>query len=133
VKKVLKHVTIGVGAAAGFLLLFGIPTDLLPNPWFVRMIPPTTLDYVFFILSSLLLGIYVAIYLHKRKTAKSCKTTYAGGIGSFLAFGCPICNKILVALFGATALMTYFDPYRPLLGIVSIALIGVAIYMVYRQ
>lgn len=50
-------------------------------------------------------------------------------VGGFLAFGCPICNAVLLALFGSSALMTYFDPLRPLLGAVSVvAFVGLLYY-----
>jgi hypothetical protein len=52
-------------------------------------------------------------------------------VAGFLAFGCPICNAFLLALFSSSALMTYFDPLRPLLGAVSVVLFGGLLY--YRH
>lgn len=93
------------------------------------MVERTALDYVFLSASSVLLGAYVGIHLYKKSTSKKCSAAlYSGGIGSFLAFACPICNKVLVLLIGATTLMTYFEPYRPVLGLASIALLGGALY-----
>lgn len=127
-----KYWLIGLASAIGFALLFGIPTFLIKTPFFTRMIPSTTLDYVFFILSSLLLGAYVGVHYykkHKKNTVKKCTAlTATGGAGSFLAFACPICNKLLVFLFGTTILMTYLEPYRPLLGVISNGLLGAALY-----
>jgi len=51
-----------------------------------------------------------------------------GIVGGLLAFGCPICNAVLLALFSSSALMTYFDPDRPLLGVLSVAGFGLALY-----
>lgn len=120
---------IGIFSGIGFFLLFGIVTDLIPNPWFIRMVGKTSLDYFFLITSSMLLGSYIAVHLQKKNIAKKCKiATYSGGAGSFLAFGCPICNKLLVLLFSATALITYFEPYRPMLGFVSVVVLSGALY-----
>jgi len=49
-------------------------------------------------------------------------------VGGFLAFGCPICNALLLTLFSSSALMTYFDPYRPLLGVLSVTAFGAILY-----
>jgi len=125
----MKYGMIGAGSAIGLFFLFGIPTDLIPNPWFIRMIGRNILDYIFLVSSSVLLGAYIGMHLYKKNASKKCNAvTYSGGIGSFLAFGCPICNKVLVLLFGATALMTYLEPYRPVLGLVSTTLLGGALY-----
>lgn len=54
-----------------------------------------------------------------------------GAMGGFLAFGCPVCNHVLLLLFSGSAIMTYFDPLRPLVGAVSVALFAATIY--YRR
>ncbi len=124
-----KYWLLGISSAIGFALLLGIPTALIKTPFFTRMIPSTPLDYVFFILSSLLMGAYVGVHYYKKNTATKCTAlTTTGGVGSFLAFACPICNKLLVLLFGTTILMTYLEPYRPLIGVVSTGLLGAALY-----
>src|SRR3989344_6857927 len=123
----LKYLPFGLGAGLLFFFISGIVTSLLPNPLFTRMTPISTLDYIFLVSSSILLGTYVSIHHYKKNTIKKCDTVAtAGGIGSFLAFACPVCNKLLVLIFGATALMTYFEPYKPVLGIVSNGLLGAA-------
>jgi len=134
IPKNLKYWLIGVASSITLFFLLGIPTDVVPNPWFMRMIEVTTLDYVFLTTSSVLLGAYIGIHYYKKHTATKCEVAaYSGGIGSFLAFGCPVCNKILILLFGATALMTYLEPYRPFLGFTSVAVLGGAVYWRVKQ
>jgi len=109
--------------------MFGIVTVLIPNSFFVRMTPITSLDYIFLLSSSLPLGAYTGVHYYKKNNVQKCNVAVAtGGIGSFLAFACPVCNKLLVFLFGATALMTYFEPYRPVLGVVSNGLLVGALW-----
>ena len=128
-KKKLKYTFIGLIIGILFFIVSGMVTSLLPNYFFARMTPITKLDYVFLTSSSILLGTYVGVHYYKKNTTKKCDTVAStGGVGSFLAFACPVCNKLLVFLFGATALMTYFEPYRPVLGIVSSGLLGAAVY-----
>ncbi len=124
-----KSAVLGSMFGIGFFLLFGIVTAITPNSWFTRMIPANQLDWIFLILSSLLIGAYIGVDFYKKKTVRTCNVVAtSGSVGSFLAFACPICNKLLVALFGATVLLTYFEPYRPILGIVSNTLLGVVLY-----
>ncbi|MEK6853551.1 MAG: hypothetical protein AABX64_02600 [Nanoarchaeota archaeon] len=125
----LKYVLLGLGTGLLFFVVSGIITSLLPNSFFTRMTPINTLDYIFLASSSILLGAYVGVHYYKKNTIKKCDTiATTGGIGSFFAFACPICNKLLVFVFGATTLMTYFEPYRPILGFVSNGLLAGAVW-----
>ncbi|WP_323174665.1 hypothetical protein [Natrialba sp. PRR66] len=131
-------------AGAGVFLLFGLVTGLIPNPLYVRMVPRTPVDYLFLTLTALLAGVYVAQRLATEvvdpdfEDAEGSGTDDATGedrwmlgglVGGFLAVGCPICNVVLLALFSSSALMTYFDPLRPLLGLLSVALLAGLIYV----
>lgn len=129
----LKYVLIGVAVSALALLLFGVPTSLVPTPFFKRMIPPTLWDYGFWIGTSLLLGAYVALQLYGRQRVKGERAAAVGGaFGGILSFSCPICNKLLLAALGTSAIMTYVDPYRPLLGALTLGVLGSAIYLKVR-
>jgi hypothetical protein len=46
---------------------------------------------------------------------------------SFLAAGCPACNKLVVLAVGTTGALDYFRPLQPLLGLASLVLLGVAL------
>ncbi len=128
-KQDIKYLIIGILSAIALFLLFGIPTALIPNPWSVRMIEGTAYDYLFLTINSILMGAYIGVHYYKKNTNLRCNiASSSGGLGSFLAISCPICNKILVLLFGTTVLLTYFEPYRPLLGFASISLLVGAIY-----
>lgn len=112
--------------AVGLFLILGIPTALLPNlviPYY-RMVQATWLDYVFLLTTSLLIAVYLAI-----PENKVCKPygAFSGGFLGFLAFGCPICNKLLVLLLGFDFMYGMVNPIRPILGIVSVIVLGYAI------
>jgi hypothetical protein len=114
-----------------FFVLFGTITVLIPNNFFLRMTPITYLDYVFLTLTSILLGIYVSLLVYQKKhMSKACDVTAVGGwFSGFIGFGCPICNKILILLFGVAGVLNYIEPYKPLFGSVGVALMGYAVYM----
>ncbi|RBI62595.1 hypothetical protein DMJ13_10065 [halophilic archaeon] len=121
-----KGVVVGVVAFA----FFGVVTGLIPNPLYARMVPRTALDYLFLTLTAAFLGIY-SVQRAVPENWRDDGAATVGTVGGFLAFGCPICNAFLLALFGSSALTTYFDPLRPLLGAVTAVLFGGLV--VYRH
>ena len=125
----MKYPIIGATSGAALFLIFGIVTDLIPNPWFIRMVEKAPLDYFFLTASSVLLGGYVAVHFYKKTISKKGKVAaYTGGVASFLGFGCVLCNKILLLLLGAAGALTYVEPYRPFIGFAGLGLMVYAVY-----
>src|SRR6056297_1583620 len=123
----LKAMLVGTGA----FVLFGVVTGLIPNPLYIRRVPRTALDYLFLTLTSGFLGVYT--YQRTSAQRSDDRTATASAVLGFLAFGCPICNAFLLALFSSSALMTYFDPLRPLLGAVSVVFFAGLLYVRSRS
>ncbi len=124
----------GALAAAFTTLAIGIPTDVLPNPIFGRMTPVRAQDYVFLVATALLAGILAASYALPQSRACSIQQgrTTLGGFLSFLAIGCPTCNKLVVLLLGTSGALTIFEPIQPLLAAASFALLLLAIWIRWR-
>jgi FtsH-binding integral membrane protein len=119
-----------VGASTAVFVLLGAVTGLLPNPVYVRMVSRTPADYLFLVATAAFAGAFV--YQRSMAEEPIGDRLAAGGIvGGFLAFGCPICNAVLLALFSSSALMTHFDPLRPILGVVSVVFF--AALLVYQR
>lgn len=117
----------GLGTGAAALLLIGIPTVLIPNPWFSRMIPTRPQDYAFLALTVLLSALIGATYaLPVACPLQEGKLT-AGGFLSFLAVGCPVCNKIVLLALGTSGALRYFEPAQPLLAVAGLGLLGYAL------
>jgi len=121
-RRYLKATLVGVGA----FVVFGIVTGLIPNPLYIRQVPRTPLDYLFLTATGAFLGAYSLQRTNDGRNDEKAAT--AGTVLGFLAFGCPICNAFLLALFSSSALMTYFDPLRPLVGVVSVAFFAGLLY-----
>ena len=102
----------------------GIPTDVLPNPWFTRMTPVRTLDLILWPLTSVVLGALLATFALRGPTASArpLSQSTGGGLLSAFAIGCPVCNKLVVAILGASGALTYFEPVQPVLGVAAVAL-----------
>lgn len=112
----------------------GIPTAIIPNPLFIRMIPAGPWNYAFWVVTSILLGLIVATYLTKHNDpVLDEKKIASGGLLSVLAVGCPICNKLIVLALGVSGALTYFAPLQPLIGLASVALLVYALRLRLQQ
>lgn len=128
-KPELSHYDLRKAIFAGiiFFLLTGVVAGLIPTPLYERMVPITILDYVFLFTTSLLAGIYFG----KEKSCRiqdDSRHAFLGGLTGFLAFACPICNALFLLFFSSSAIMTYFDPLRPYMGLVSTLFLAVIVY-----
>ena len=120
-------------AAAGTALIIGIPTDVVPNPWFGREIDVRAFDVVTLIALSLVTGALVATYtLAGDSGAAVPRTGIGSGIIGWFAVGCPVCNKIVVALLGASGATSTFAPLQPALGVAAVALASAALVVRVR-
>ena len=104
----LSRILKGLAAALGSFVALGTVAALWENPLFVRMTPAGDIEVVLLGLLSVLLGTYVAI----RRPSCSAKTAGVGGVLGFIGVACPVCNKVLLLLFGGDLLLTYFEPVR---------------------
>ena len=77
----------------------------------------------------MLAGLVAATYVRDpafgRDTAP--KVAGMGGFLSFLAVGCPTCNKAAVLALGASGATAYFGPVQPFLGVIGLALLAAAL------
>lgn len=104
----MRRIVAGFAVAAGSFVLLGTVAALWDNPLFVRMTPAGGWEISMLAAMSLLSGVYIAI----RRPFCSIKGASAGGILGFLGVACPVCNKILLLIFGGELLMTYYEPVR---------------------
>ncbi len=119
----LSRILKGLAAALGSFVALGSVAALWENPLFVRMTPAGDLEIVLLGLLSVLLGLYVAI----RRPFCSAKTASAGGVLGFIGVACPVCNKVLLLLFGGDLLLTYFEPVRVYVAAAGVLAVAVAV------
>jgi len=110
-------------------LATGIPTDIVPNPVFSRMTDITWWSYPVWVATALLAGLVAATYVRDPAFGKDSAPRVAGvgGFLSFLAVGCPTCNKAAVLALGASGATAYFGPVQPFLGVIGLALLAAAL------
>ncbi|MFF7643922.1 hypothetical protein [Streptomyces canus] len=142
-------------------LVIGVPTGVIPTPFYTRMTPVLWWNYPVWAISSVLEGLLVATYVRHRAAALPAQVVSTliplggaawnpasgevrlqeesvsdrprtarallGGIGSTLAVGCPICNKLVVLAIGVSGALSYWAPVQPVLAVASVALLGYAL------
>ena len=132
-----RHVLIALGAAVAVALLIGVPSVLIPNPWFGREIPTVWWNYPVWLVTSGLSGMLIATYVttgepddlqgQDRGAQRSSRLGLAGGALAWFAVGCPVCNKIVLLALGYSGAMTWFAPAQPYLALVGLVLTGIAL------
>ena len=120
--------------AIGVAVLMAIPTAILENPWFTRMTPVMGEQYFFWIATSIVMGLLAGTFA---VGAPISRRGSGGGVGAglltTLAIGCPICNKLVVALLGVSGAISYFGPVQPLLGAAGLLLAAAALAVRVRD
>jgi hypothetical protein len=128
-----RPVGVAVATAAGVALALGVPTDVIPNPWFGRVVGVRPADVAVLIALSLLTGALAATYaIAGRSGASTPRAGVGSGVLGWLAIGCPVCNKLVVLLLGASGATTVFEPVQPVLGAGAVALAAVALVVRVR-
>lgn len=129
---------VSAAATAGALLLFGLGVGIIPNPVIARMIEPEPFAIATWIASAPLVGIVVATYLVSPRASSPAEIVElrggslrdgtalgtVGGMATFFAIGCPLCNKIALVLLGTSGAMSIFAPIQPFLAGASLALLA---------
>lgn len=142
---------VAAAAAVGFALVIAVPTALIDTPLFGREIPPTWWAWPSLIASSILGGLLAATYVrdpamlpavvdggsmvrgrsgddHETDEDRSNRRRgTVGGLLTFFAVGCPVCNKLVLIALGSAGALTWFEPIQPLLQAAAVGLLGWAL------
>lgn len=105
-------------ATTAFVLVVAIPTDLIDTPLFGREIPPTWWAWPSLLVSSVLGGLLTATYVRapsQPDRSSSRRGGWVGGLLTYFAVGCPVCNKLVLVALGSAGAITWFEPVQPLL------------------
>lgn len=121
-------VAIAVGVATYFLL--GLPTVVVENNLFGREIGLTSWSIPVLVATSVLSGLLFATYVRVGEvptTEREARLGSLGGFFSFLAIGCPVCNKLALIALGYSGAIKYFAPIQPYLAAIGIGLLTYAL------
>jgi hypothetical protein len=131
----LRRWLVAALVAAAVALATGIPTDVVPNPLYRRMTPVVWWNYPIWAASAVLVGLIAATYVRAPRgvTRRTGGGTFGGGLLSFLAVGCPICNKLVVAALGVSGALAYFGPVQPFVGVAALVLLAMTLAVRLRS
>lgn len=119
-----------VGSVA-VALAVGIPTDVIPNPVFGRPVAVTWWSVPVLIATAVLAGLLAATYVRERHSEITLdgpgRLGGVGGVLSFFAVGCPVCNKLVVIALGTTGAQQWFAPVQPVLAVASLIVLTAAL------
>ena len=124
-----RRYLVALVAGLGWLVLSGVPTDIIDTPLFVRMTPVEWWNYPFWVASAVLAGLLAATYMSGPGAGVGSSggsqqgKAVGGGLLSVFAVGCPICNKLVVLALGTSGALAYFAPIQPVLGFLSVGLL----------
>ncbi|MDK9500931.1 hypothetical protein QEZ40_006961 [Streptomyces katrae] len=114
-------------------IVIGVPTGVIPSPFYTRMTPVLWWNYPVWLMSSVLEGLLVATYVRDGSPAGEEQArgprrpvtgrALGGGLLSAFAVGCPICNKLVVLAIGVSGALSYWAPLQPILALASVALL----------
>lgn len=119
------------GAAMAGASFFGLGTvaALWENPLFIRMVPSGNFEIGLLAALSILLGLYVVI----RRPFCSVRNAGVGGVLGFIGVACPVCNSILMLIFGGELLLTYFEPVRVYVAAAGVLVVAIAVVQEWRR
>lgn len=109
--------------------VLGTVSAIWENQFFIRMTPAGNWEIAALLALSVLIGVFIAI----RRPGCSGTKAGAGGILGFLGIACPVCNKILLLIFGGDLLLTYFEPIRIYVAVIGVGLAGWAVFLEIRR
>src|SRR5690625_458823 len=131
------------GFTAGFALLVGLSTVLIPNNVFSRDIPAEWWDYPVWLVTAVLAGLLAATYVRPRSTGPAPgsagdgrtaagRTGMVGAVLGWFAVGCPVCNKLALLALGYSGALHGFGAVQPYLAAAAIGLSAVALVVRLR-
>jgi hypothetical protein len=123
-KPVVRKIALGAGVAAAMFAMLGTVAALWENPLFTRMTPTGGFEIALLLLLSVLTGVYFAL----PQAACGMRTAGTGGVIGFLGIACPVCNKLLLLLFGSVLLLEYYEPVRLYLALAGVGLMALAVW-----
>lgn len=132
---------VAFAVAVATTLLIAVPTALVPTGVFGRGVAAPWWAWPVLLVTAALSGLITATYVRMPGTGSdgteggegpggrdpASRRGAVGGFLTYLAVGCPTCNKIALLALGSSGAVRWFAPVQPLLAVAGIALLGYAL------
>lgn len=123
----VRRFAIATAAALATALFIGLPSCIIPNPIFGREVPVRTWEYPVFFATVALTFAWFAIQAPRR--VQDDRRLAGGLVVALFAVACPVCNKIVLLLLGASGAMGIWAPLQPWIAGISLAALGLALWL----
>ena len=128
--------TIAAWTYLAALLAMGAIGETLPIASEGRAVPVHWWNWVTLALSPPLIALIVASFVpaaaRDRSQARDKTTTGLGAVIGTVAMACPVCNPIAIPLFGSAGVLSFLEPDRGLIALLSIVLLAVTLALRLR-
>lgn len=128
----LRRWLVAAVTALGAFLVLGLSTAVLPNPVFGRSVPPTDWAMEVLAATAVLTGLLTATYVRTGGEERLNRPATAGALLSYFAIGCPVCNKLVLVVLGASGAIQFFAPLQPYLAVAGLGLLAWALMVRLR-
>ena len=125
-----KRWIVAITTAIATVLIISLPTAVIENPVFGRDVEVTSWSIPVVLITSVISGLILATYVKNDTIVDEEKSIKIGGAGaffSFLAVGCPVCNKIALIALGYSGALQYFAPLQPYMAALGVGLLMYAL------
>lgn len=125
-----KRWIVAITTAIATALIISLPTAVIENPVFGRDVEVTSWSIPVVLITSVISGLILATYVKNDTSVDEEKSIKIGGAGaffSFLAVGCPVCNKIALIALGYSGALQYFAPLQPFMAALGVGLLMYAL------
>ncbi len=128
----LRRWLAAAAAAVVTALVVAVPTAMVPTPVFGRGVPTTWWAWPVLALTAMLGGLLFATYVREPGAAPAATASIdrrgaVGGLLTYFAVGCPVCNKLALVALGYTGALRWFAPVQPFLAVAGVALLAWAL------
>ena len=125
-----KRWIVAFTTAIATVLIISLPTAVIENPVFGRDVEVTSWSIPVVLITSVISGLILATYVKNDASVDEERSIRIGGAGaffSFLAVGCPVCNKIALIALGYSGALQYFAPLQPYMAALGVGLLMYAL------
>ncbi|MEU4710871.1 hypothetical protein AB0G00_31030 [Nocardia salmonicida] len=114
---------VALAVASVVAAVVGIPTGVIQTPFYTRMTPVLWWNYPIWFLTAVLSGLVAATYVRSRMPSTTRSAGLFATLASAFAVGCPVCNKLIVALLGVSGALSIWAPLQPVIAVASLSLL----------
>ncbi len=124
----------GLAVAVLFFVVVGLVTGALDTPVLERQTPLLAIDYPIWVVNAVLLGVLsgLSVYARSRRVTQTGTAIFSGGFLAAFAVSCPLCNGLLVGLFGTAGVLNVIEPARPFINVATMLILTVLLIRRWR-